>query len=193
MALEQTGSGNPNNWKEGHIESMDAFVTDHLATARGMQNISEGRKMNAPLPPYDPKHPDNQWPVMIYHPTEQPMIIGRPVYKQYDKDGKEIFLDDKEKKRILAQNDADLKAALAVKDWQTKPYLKPNVRLLTPDEERASLLKQIADQNTRLAALADTVQRMSANPLPAAAVPDPFPKSTGPVGKIGPVTDLGGK
>ena len=163
MGLEQTGTADPNNGKDGLAKSLEAFVDDHLATSRGMQNIAMGKKATAPVPPFDPTNPDYQWPVMVYHPTLPPKIIGKPIYKQY-KDGKEIVMDDKEKKRTIAENEAALKSQLGLEGWQKTPYLKPDVRMLTPEEEKAALVKQINEQNQKLAALADTVQRMTATP-----------------------------
>ena len=160
MGLEQTGTADPNNGKDGLAKSLENFVDDHLATSRGMQNIAMGKKPTAPIPPFDPSHPDNQWPVMVYHPTLPPKTIGKPVFTQF-KDGKPVVMDEKEKKRTIAENEAALKSQLGLEGWQKAPYLKPNVRVLTPEEEKAALVKQIDEQNQKLAALSDTVQRMT--------------------------------
>ncbi len=172
MSLEVTGLEGPNNGSTGHEDSMEIFVNDHIATDRKMQNFMKGVRLNTPIPPYDPKHPDNQWPVMIFHPVRQPEIIGVSLVGLKD----DKATGEKKRSEAIEDNEAALKSALARPGgWRREPYLKPDVRVLSPEEEKSQLLSKLDEKDAKLNALADAVQKLTAD----AAARDAAPPSKG--------------
>lgn len=157
MPIQVTGATGVDG-QNGHDESLETFVIDHLNTSRQLQNFAAGRKLTLPLPPYDPSHPDNHWPVMIYHAVNAPETIGVTLLGLKDDP---VTKENKRTKTAMA-NEAALKHALGRPGWRLEPFVKPNVRILSPEEEKANLIASIADRDAKINALADSVQRLVA-------------------------------
>jgi len=167
MPLQVTGASGPNNGDNGLAESMEVFVNDHLATDRQMRNHLAGRKLTAPLPAYDPTHSDNKWPIAIHHSVRDPEIIGVSLVGLVD-----VPLGEKARSKQEAANEAALKHALSRPGWQLQPYVKPNVRVLSPEEERADLLNRLREKDEKLASLADRFAMFEAEQRQAQKQPE---------------------
>src|SRR6185312_9959055 len=96
MGVEVIGVGGEIN---GHGDSIDAFRQANEGNARALLNVAEGKKKNDPRPIYNPDHPDNAWPLMVYHPEKGELIVGKSLAgvsdarlrKQLDADNEEAY------------------------------------------------------------------------------------------------------
>lgn len=158
--VEVMGSTDPNNGAKGLEWSMDAFVLDHVNTDRQMANLEAGRKKDFVPPPYNPAHPDNKWPVMIYHPSKAPEIIGVTLKGLAD------TRDEKKRSNQERDNEEMLELALG-RDmigtkhvWKMTPYAKPDIRVASPEEEKAAFTAQLSERDNMIRMLADTVKEL---------------------------------
>lgn len=131
MGVEVLGVPNEGN---GHGDSMDAFRDSHLANSKILVNLANGRKKNAVTPPYDPEHPDNKWPLMIYHPAKGELVV---------------------------KNQEGLDEALQ-NGYRTAPYLKPQVAVLDPAAEKKAMLEKNQELEGLIIAQNDRLERMEA-------------------------------
>ena len=152
MPAEMTGVADPNNGMNGLEKTLESFVDDHLVVSRQLMNFAEGKPEKTPRPSHNPTSRAAQWPVMIYHPIQSPKTIGVSL----------VGLDEKSADKAEAENKKALDSALAVLGWQKIPYLKPEVRVLSPEEREKQLLDKLTERDQAFAALSDTVQRMEA-------------------------------
>jgi len=135
---------------------MDAFRNAHRDNSRIILNLAAGRKKNDPTPAYDPKHPDNAWPKMVYHPEKGEKTIGTNL----------LGLPPAVKVQTAKENAAAL--AQSVKDgWRSEPYVKPQIAVLDPALEKAALKAtndalqgQIVAQADELAKLRAAVEKL---------------------------------
>lgn len=136
---------------DGYGDSMEAFRTGHATNANILLNLAEGKKKNAPREPYVPDHPDNQWPVMVYHPAKGEKVIGVNL----------LGLNGTTRK----QAEADNKTALAqsVKDgYRAQPYIKPQIAVLDPAVEKAAMLAKNQELEGKIVAQADDLAKLRA-------------------------------
>lgn len=148
MAVEVLGQTEVN----GHGDSMDAFRQAHEANSRALINLLEHRAKNAPLPAYDPKHPDNSWPVMVYHPAKGELTVGKNLK------GVE---DPAARQRITRENKAKYDAAIA-DGYRDEPYLKPQIAVLDPASEKKALLDRNQELEGKIAVLTDQFAKLMA-------------------------------
>lgn len=128
MAVEVLGVPGESN---GYGDSMDAFRDAHRNNSRIILNLAQGRKKNAPAQDYDPDHPANQWPLMVYHPAKGEKTVSSA---------------------------AELKQAKA-DGYRNEPYLKPQIALLDPAAEKAALVAKNQELEGKLVATQDLLAK----------------------------------
>jgi hypothetical protein len=148
MAVETIGMGGEIN---GYGDAMDAFRSSHEQNSRALINLAAGRKKNAVIPPFDPQHPDNQWPVMVYHAEKGELTVGKNLLGLVG-----IVRQDAEK-----TNKAELNAALKA-GYRTEPYKKPQVVVLDPAVEKAAILAKQNELQGIIVAQNDVNQKLMA-------------------------------
>lgn len=145
---------NANFGKNGHADSMAAFMRAHTADTAALINLANGREPNDPLPPYDPNHPDNQWPKAAHHPTTGMLEVGTSL---------KGVTDSRQRASITAANEKAYAAALAA-GHRAEPYAKPQITVLDPAREKLELKRQLDEQQGQITALLDQVTRLTAKP-----------------------------
>lgn len=161
MAVDVYGFGGEIN---GYGDAMDAFRGAEEQNARILLNLEDIRigrergidpnklpKKNSLRAPYDPNHPDNKWPVMVYHAALGYKVIGQNLK------GLTGAL------RIEAEkaNQVALKAAQA-ENWRLEQYPKPQVALLDPAAEKAALVARNVELEGKIVALTDSFTKLMA-------------------------------
>jgi hypothetical protein len=136
---------------DGHGDALAAFVASHEVNSVGLLNLSEGKKTTDPRPPYDPTHPDNQWPVMLHHQALGELTVGKSL--------KGVTIAA-ERKRIVAENTAAVDAAIE-RGYRHEPYIKPQVMVLSPEQEKLALLKRNQDLEGQINAQADQLRKLT--------------------------------
>ena len=137
---------------DGHGDAMEAFRTANNSNAAMLLNVSEKKKKNAPRPVYDPRHPDNGWPKMVYSAERGELVVGKSL----------VGVEDQGlRKRIVAENEAAIKEAFA-NGYRTEPYIKPRVAVLDPAVEKAEMLRKNQEMEGRIVALTDLVTKLAA-------------------------------
>lgn len=149
MGVEVLGVGNE---VDGHGDSVEAFRNANNSNAAALLNVSEGKKKNAPRPVHDPRHPDNHYPVMLYHSEYGEKIFGVSLLG---------VRDVAERKRLTSDNDGIVKAAIAA-GYRAEPYIKPKIAVLDPAVEKAEMLRKNQEMEGRITALTDLVMKMTA-------------------------------
>lgn len=137
---------------QGHERSMAAFVESHESNSKALINLANGRKQNAPTPPYDPTHPDNKWPMMVHHPAKGEKPIGTNL---------KGVTDVSQRVAITKANEADLKEHLAT-GWRKDPYVKPQITVLDAATEKAALVERNRQLEGGLVAANDLIVKMEA-------------------------------
>ena len=156
---------------DGYGDSMEAFRSSHTNNSNILLNLLEGKKKNAIRPPYDPSHPDNQWPVMVYHPEKGEKVVGQSLK------GLEGKL------RNAAESDnQDALTALLKSGWRNEPYPKPQIAVLDPATEKAASLAREGEMRGQIVALTDLVQKLVASQA-AASTSDVPADTAGKKGK----------
>lgn len=146
---------------DGYGDSMEAFRTAHAENTKILLNLADGktgRRKNDPRPAYNPAHPDNAWPQMVYHPEKGHLEVGASVAK----------LPEEMKGGQVKKNQNALDAALKG-GYRKEPYLKPKVAVADAGTEKAEMIRknlelqgQITAQNDALAKLQQTVDALAA-------------------------------
>lgn len=141
---------------DGYGDSMAAFRDSHEQNTRVLLNLAAGRKKNAPLPAFNPQHPDNAWPVMVYHPERGEKTIGVNLLGLVGGPRQQAERDNK---AALAQAQKD--------GYRAEPYVKPQIVVLDPALEKAAmkatndaLQGQIIAQADELAKLRSAVEKL---------------------------------
>jgi hypothetical protein len=143
--------------KDGYAENMMQFRQSHEQNTAGLLNVSEGKKVGAPRAPYDPNHPDNQWPVMVHHPVKGELtvgenLLGMPNMTERDKKARQFRIQENEKA---------LSAALG-SGYRREPYAKPIIAMMDPVTEKANLAKDLAEKDGLIKAQNDQLAKLSA-------------------------------
>ncbi len=146
MAVEILGNGGEVN---GYGDSMEAFRNADRMNANALLNHMESKPKNAFRPEYDPRHPDNQWPVMLYHAEHGEKVVG------VNLKGLEGFMREDAEKR----NKEALKAAKE-DGYRHEQYMKPRVVVLDPAIEKAALLARAQRAEGQVVALNDAFAKM---------------------------------
>ncbi len=139
MAVEILGNGGEVN---GYGDSMEAFRNADRMNANALLNHMERKPKNAFRPEYDPRHPDNQWPVMLYHAEHGEKVVG------VNLKGLEGFMREDAEKR----NKEALKKMLS-DEWQYEQFMKPRVAVLDPAIEKAALIARAQHAEGQVVAL----------------------------------------
>ena len=149
MSVEVIGIPGESN---GYGDSMDAFRGAHENTSRIILNLAAGRKKNAPAPIYDPSHPDNQWPVMVYHSANGEKVIGTSLAGLV---GAARTQAERENKAALAQ---------AIRDgYRQEPYQKPQIAVLDPAAEKQALADRNKELEGKIVAQQDLLAKLQAS------------------------------
>jgi hypothetical protein len=121
-------------------------------------NVAEGKKKNTPRPIYNPEHPDNAWPVMVYSadPVKPELIVGKSLVG---------VTDPRQRKQIESDNEAEYKKAIAA-GYRDEPYAKPQIAVLDPAQEKLELKRKNDELQAQINALADQFAKLSAKPEP---------------------------
>lgn len=135
--------------ENGHEDSYAAFLDSHVANTNALLNLAEDKPKNAARPPYNPSHPDNQWPLMVHHAAKGELTIGQTL---------KGLIDPGERKRLQGLNEVAKKEALAM-GYRLEPYVKPQVAVLDPAIEKAALQKRVQEQDGQVASLTDTLTK----------------------------------
>lgn len=151
---------------DGHAKSLVQFRSAHNINSNGILNAAEKRNPDDPRPPYDPAHPDNQYPSMLHHPQLGELTVGRSMVG---------VTDLRERARITKDNDAAWDAALA-KGYREEPYAKPQLVVLDPLVEKAELLRKNQELQGQIVSQEDRLRKLEAR-LDAPSVTGSF---TGP-------------
>lgn len=148
MSVETIGMGGETN---GYGDSMDAFRSAHEQNTRALLNLAAKRPKNAPIPPYNPSHPDNQWPVMVFHPEKGELTVGKNL----------TGLTGVVRKDVETTNKADLAMALKM-GYRDEPYQKPQITLLDPAVEKAAMLAKHRELEGTIVAQQDYMSKLEA-------------------------------
>ncbi len=148
MAVEILGNGGE---IDGYGDSMEAFRNAERMNANALLNHMEHKKKNAFRPEYDPRHPDNQWPVMLYHAENGEKVCGANL-----KGLSGLIREDTEKR-----NKAEMKF-MQSSGWRTEPYLKPRVVVLDPAVEKEALIARNKELEGKIVALNDQFSKIMA-------------------------------
>lgn len=137
--------------QDGHKKTVAETWRAHVTNSNALLNLTEGKDAEEPREPYYRGHPDNQWPVMVYHPAKGELTIGKNL--------KGVTKQD-ERVAIIKQNQQDLKDALAG-GYRKEPYPVVKALVMDPATEKAAALareQELRGQNTMLA---DLVTKLS--------------------------------
>lgn len=146
MAVEVIGVPGESN---GYGDSMDAFRNAHRDNSRIILNLAQGRKKNDPAPEYNPSHPDNAWPTMVYHPEKGEKTIGLSLAGLSGSARRET---ENANKAALAQSAKD--------GYRSEPYQKPQIALLDPAAEKLALKQKNDELEGKLVAQADELSKL---------------------------------
>ena len=148
----------------GYGDSMDAFREAHNGNSRILVNLMNGRKKNDFTPPYDPRHPDNQWPKMMYHPAKGELIVGKAlIYFEPGPFGSRIqFSLGGETRKQTEEDNLEAVKEAQINGYRAEPYLKPQIAVLDPAVEKAALLAKNQELEGKVTAANDLIQRMEA-------------------------------
>jgi hypothetical protein len=148
MAVQVSGAGYE---RDGYKESMTKFRQAHINNTNALINIAAGRDPEEELPPYDPDHPDNKWPKMIFHPSKGELTIGKSL----------VGLTGTRRRETEKENQDTLEAALNV-GYRTTPYVKPQIAVLDPAVEKAALMKRNQELEGMITQQADALSQLKA-------------------------------
>lgn len=148
MGVEVLGAGGEIN---GHGDAFEAFVQANNSNATMLLNVAEGKKKNAIRAPYNPDHPDNAWPVMVYSvdPAKPEMTVGKSLAG---------VTDPRLRKLIESDNEAEYKKAVA-SGYRDEPYPKPQIAVLDPAAEKLELKRKNDELQGQITALTDLVNK----------------------------------
>lgn len=156
----------------GTDESLQATFRAHRENTDALLNLSEGKKTTAFREPYDPTHPDNQWPRMVHHPVKGELTLGKNL---------KGVTDARVRSQIEKSNKEELAKALA-SGYRLEPYVKPPVPLADPATEKLALLKrneelagQLNEQNDRQIKLLARFEALEAGLAAASQAQPPTP------------------
>jgi hypothetical protein len=149
MGVEVLGAANEGN---GHGDTMDAFRNAETSNSKVLLNLAAGRKKNAPQPAYNPDHADNAWPKMMFHPGLGERTVGSTLVGITDEDARAAV--EKSNDKAVAQAKAD--------GYRDAPYPKVQIALLDPAAEKKAMQDKITDQEGKLVALSETVNKLLA-------------------------------
>jgi hypothetical protein len=149
MGVEVLGVANEGN---GHGDTMDSFRQAEIANSRILINLANGRKKNAPTPAYDPDHPDNASPKMMFHPGLGERIVGVSLVGLTDED--ERTARERSNQKAVAQAKAD--------GYREAPYPKVQIALLDPAAEKKALQDKLTEQSGQITALSEQVNKLLA-------------------------------
>lgn len=144
--VEILGNGGEIN---GYGDSMEAFRNAERLNANALLNHMERKPKNAFRPEYDPRHPDNQWPVMLYHPEHGEKVIGINL-----KGLSGLMREDAEKRNKQAMKDT-----LAA-GYRTEQYMKPRVVMLDPAAEKEALIARNKELEGKIVVLTDMFSKL---------------------------------
>jgi hypothetical protein len=149
MGVEVLGVANEGN---GHGDTMDAFRQAETSNSKVLLNLAAGRKKNAIAPVYNPDHADNAWPKMLFHPGLGERTVGVTLVGKTDEDERAAV--EKSNQKAVAQAKAD--------GYREAPYPKVQIALLDPAAEKKALQDKITEQEGKLVALSETVNKLLA-------------------------------
>jgi hypothetical protein len=149
MGVEVLGVANEG---AGHGDTMDSFRSAEISNSKVLLNLAAGRKKNAIAPPYDPDHSDNAWPKMMFHPGLGERTVGKSLIGVTDED--ERAAAEKANKKAVEQAKAD--------GYRETPYPKVQIAVLDPAAEKKALQDKITEQEGKLVALSETVNKLAA-------------------------------
>ena len=136
----------------GHEKTMSQFRSSNTTNGNGLLNHFEGKDVDAVRPPYDPKSPDNQWPLMVHHPAKGELTVGKTTLGAPNENAK---------REIVKQNLADLDAAFKA-GYRKEYYVKPQIAVLSPEVEKAESLKREMELRGQNVALQDQLNKLQA-------------------------------
>jgi hypothetical protein len=154
MGVEVLGAGAGE--VNGHGDSFEAFVQANDSNARMLLNVAEGKKKNTPRPIYNPEHPDNAWPVMVYSadPVKPELVVGKSLVG---------VTDPRQRKQMEADNEAEYKKATTPLPnglgYRDEPYAKPQIVVLDPAQEKLDLKRKNDELQGQITALTDLVNK----------------------------------
>jgi hypothetical protein len=148
----------------GHASSMKSFLRAHVEDSATLLNLAEDKDPDASRAPYDPNHPDNQWPTMMHHPEKGEMPVGTNLKGVVDIPGQ-----PSRRAAILKANQKAVVDAQAA-GYRAEPYPAPQVTVLDPKTEKVELKRRLDEQQGQITALLDQLKRLQAAP-PAPAAP----------------------
>jgi hypothetical protein len=149
MGVEVLGVANEGN---GHGDTMDTFRQAEISNSKVLLNLAAGRKKNAIAPVYNPDHADNAWPKMLFHPGLGERTVGVTLVGKTDEDERAAV--EKSNQKAVAQAKAE--------GYRELPYPKVQIALLDPAAEKKALQDKITDQEGKLVALSETVNKLLA-------------------------------
>lgn len=158
MAVEVLGMPGETN---GYGDSMDAFRNAHETNSRVLLNLANGRPKNATTPAHDHNHPDNRWPVMMYHPEKGSNIVGLSLAGTVG-----VVRTDRE------ESNREAVETLLKLGWRMEPYQKVQIALLDPATEKAALVAKNRELEGQIVSLTDTMNKILAR-MDAAALAKP--------------------
>jgi hypothetical protein len=149
MGVEVLGVANEGN---GHGDTMDAFRQAEISNSKVLLNLAAGRKKNAIAPVYNPGHADNAWPKMMFHPGLGERIVGVTLVGVTDEDARAAV--EKSNSAAVAKAKAD--------GYRETPYPKVQIALLDPAAEKKAMQDKITDQDGKLVALNEKLEKLLA-------------------------------
>jgi hypothetical protein len=156
-------SYNPNFGRNGHAASMRKFMEAHVADTASLLNLAEGKEVDATRPPYDPSHPDNQWPIMLHHPEKGELTVGASLVGVQDTPGQPS------KRAAIQKGNEKLVADAIARGYRKEPYAKPQIAVLDPAAEKLELKRKLDEQQGQITMLLDRINKgEAAKPAPAA-------------------------
>lgn len=167
---------------DGHAKTMEGFRMAHGINAAGLLNHAEGKDVNAYRPPYEPNHPDNQWPIAMHHPHQPFITVGENLKG----------LMGPRRREAEANNQALVERATA-SGYRKEPYPKPKVAVYDPAIEKAEQLRREAHMQGQIAFLTDVLMKSGIGQPPLSANPtfvqpqEPFKPNMGPFQPSNPV------
>ena len=142
---------------DGHAQSMKDFRRAHNENSVGILNANEKLPVDLPRPVYDPKHPDNQWPVMMHHPEKGELAVGKNL---------KGILDDDQRKKVTAGNEK-AKVDAMKSGYRAEPYPAPQVALMDPASEKKHQQDEMNKMRGQLTAMQDLLAKALAQNDPA--------------------------
>lgn len=122
----------------GLEDSQGIFRKWHKNVGDSLLNLAEGKKVNDEREAYR----FQPWPTMVYHADGRNLQIGKPDARK-------------------EENEKELKEALA-RGFRREPYLKPQVAVLDPRDEKAALIRELTDQRSQNAQMFDLITKLKA-------------------------------